>query len=63
MALPAVYYRDPFEVVARDEQGERYRAGRCLACRFCRPERPSGCAMDMSPGRHWCRGFEEVDDG
>lgn len=57
--LPRYLYQDPEKTLSRFEAGTVYQQRGCSACSWFDPERDRPCIKKMSPGKHWCRGFEE----
>ncbi|MCU7839756.1 MAG: hypothetical protein KZQ94_10320 [Candidatus Thiodiazotropha sp. (ex Troendleina suluensis)] len=58
--LPKYYYGDPADVLEREQRSDAYREQRCLGCRnWDMTHQPDPCRLQLSPGRYWCKGFNE----
>jgi len=58
-AMPYYMYRDPAETLSRFEASTVYQKEGCSACRWVDMSNINPCIKKLSPGKHWCRGFEE----
>lgn len=58
--LPKYYYGDPADVLEREQRFDVYREQRCTGCsHWDMSHEPDPCRLQLIPGKHWCKGFEE----